>query len=67
MDISEIKKIIEADGGKFIFVEDGKPTMVVCSFDEYKKKLFKEASSVRPASIPKELSGDELKIEDLPL
>lgn len=67
MDINEIKKIIEADGAKFIFIENGTPTMVICSFDEYKKRLFKEASPTRPASVPKELREDELKIEDLPL
>ena len=67
MDINEIKKIIEADGGKFIFVENGTPTMVICSFEDYKKRLFKEANPARPASVHKELREDELKIEDLPL
>lgn len=74
MDINEIKQIIEADGGKFIFVENGKPTLVVCSFDEYKKQLFKaiksdpfDTAQGRPANLPVELREDDLKIDDLPL
>lgn len=73
MDLNEIKRIIEADGGKFIFIEDGKPTMVVCSFEEYKKKLFtgseknlQKSTSARE-TLPRELREDELKIDDLPL
>lgn len=73
MDFNEIKKIIEADGGKFIFIEDGKPTMVVCGFEEYKKKLFigseKNLQKSLPVreTLPRELREDELKIDDLPL
>lgn len=39
MNLDEIKEIIEKDRGKFIIVEDGKPTMVVISFDDYKNLL----------------------------
>jgi PHD/YefM family antitoxin component YafN of YafNO toxin-antitoxin module len=39
MDLNEIKGIIKADGGKFIIVENNKPSLVVISFDEYKKHL----------------------------
>ena len=70
MDLNEIKKIMEADGGKFIIIEDGKPVMVVMSFEEYKSKLnLKEADSDRKEKkqLPKELNDEELKVEDLPL
>ncbi|MBI2626301.1 MAG: hypothetical protein HYW69_01765, partial [Candidatus Nealsonbacteria bacterium] len=40
MDFDEIKNLIEIDGGKFIIVENGKPTIVIASFEEYKKKLI---------------------------
>ena len=40
MDFNEIKEIIEIDGGKFIIVEQGKPIMVVMSFEDYKNKLM---------------------------
>ena len=70
MDLNEIKKIMEADGGKFIIIEDGKPVIVVMSFEEYKSKLnLKEADSDRKEKkqLPKELNDEELKVEDLPL
>ena len=42
MTLDEIKNLIEADKGKFIIVENGKPLLVVMSFDDYKKILEKE-------------------------
>lgn len=76
MDINEIQNLIEIDGGKFIIVEDGKPVMVVISFEEYKKKLFEnkinpvkagQALFASRQAMPKELASDALKLEDLPL
>lgn len=69
MDLNEIKKIIEADGGKFIIVEDGKPVMVVTSFEEYKKRLINKTdkkNNPEKKPIPKELQDGEIKLEDLP-
>ena len=71
MDLNEIKNLIEIDGGKFIIVEEGKPVMVVTSFEDYKKKLIgkKEERPIfiaKPA-LPKELQSEALKLEDLPL
>ena len=42
MDLDEIKSIIEVDGGKFIIVENNKPSLVVISFEDYKKYLGME-------------------------
>lgn len=72
MDLNEIKNLIETDGGKFIIVEDGKPTVVIISFEEYKKRLIeKKANPViiqkEQKIIPKELESGELRLEDLPL
>jgi len=69
MDLNEIKNLIEIDGGKFIIVENGKPTMVVVGFEEYKKKLTGKGSNPRFVSHPvaKELQSEELKLDDLPL
>ena len=67
MDLNEIRQLIEADGGKFIIVENGKPLMVVISFEEYKKKLIKNKPTKKEQKpIPKELQEEELKLEDLP-
>ena len=69
MDINEIKNLIEIDGGKFIIVENGKPAMVIVSFEEYKKKLTEKKNNPRPAAnpAPQELKSEELKLDDLPL
>ncbi len=68
MDINEIKNLIEIDGGKFIIVENGKPVMVVVSFEEYKKKIKNSTAVLQKTNIiPKELESEELKLKDLPL
>jgi len=69
MDLNEIKKIIEEDGGKIIIVENGEPVMVVSSYAEYKKgrgKLESKPKEKILKPLPVELSAEELKIEDLP-
>lgn len=65
MDLNEIKKLIEEDGGKIIIVEHGEPIMVVTSFDDYKKNRTKPEKKL-PKPMPKELEEEDLKIEDLP-
>ena len=72
MELNEIKNLIEIDGGKFIIVEDGKPVMVVISFEDYKNRLIGKKVNptfVRkePKPLPKELESEPLKLEDLPL
>jgi len=72
MDLNEIKKLIEEDGGKIIIVENGEPVIVVTSFADYKKGRVKTDSKVAPPKekepkpLPAELNSEELKIEDLP-
>ena len=69
MDLNEIKKIIEEDGGKVIIVENGEPVIVVTSFADYKKGRERpevKAKEKEPKPLPPELSQEELKIEDLP-
>jgi len=70
MDFEEIKKIIEADGGKFIIIENGKPVMVVTSFKEYKERVLEKRENQPKKErkpVPQELKEEELKVEDLPL
>lgn len=79
MNLNEIKDIIEKDGGKIIIVENDKPTMVVMSFDEYKKnpgQKHNPASSNSPSKPEAEQKfmqeirdeePEELTIDDLPL
>ena len=64
MDLKEIQQIIERDKGKFIIVENGRPIMVIISFEEYKNKVENSKQKIEAPS--QELEGEELKIEDLP-
>ena len=64
MDLKEIQQIVEKDKGKFIIVENGRPVMVIISFQDYKDKIGNSKPKIEAA--PPELDEEELKIEDLP-
>ncbi|MDO8265236.1 MAG: hypothetical protein Q7T34_02610 [Candidatus Parcubacteria bacterium] len=64
MNFEEIQELIEQDGGKFIIVENGKPILVVISFDEYKQKIKKPA--VNPVVIPMDNAAKHVKNFDIP-
>ena len=70
MDLNEIKKLIEEDGGKIIIVENGEPVLVVTSFADYKKGRVKTEPKPKEEKVskplPPELNNEALKIEDLP-
>ena len=65
MDLNEIKKIIEAEGGKIIVVEQGKPILVITSFEDYTKNKLKPEKNDQAPKTP-DLAEEELEIEDLP-
>ncbi len=44
MDFNEIKDIVQKSGGKFIIVENGKPEIVITSFEDFKKELSSKNS-----------------------
>jgi len=67
MDINDIKQFISEDGEKIILMENGKPVVVLMSFNTYQK----EFKSVQPEEIQnnEEINPErkkELTIEDLP-
>jgi PHD/YefM family antitoxin component YafN of YafNO toxin-antitoxin module len=80
MNLEEIKEIIRKSGGKFIIVENGKPEMVIMSFEDFKRDLEESKTSISGArakdeiidspkekpELPEELEEEPLKIEDLP-
>ncbi len=75
MNISEIRQLIENEKGKIIIIEDGKPVMVIMSFEEYLEKVQKEKSGKlfpsphneeEEQKVPAELEEEDLKVEDLP-
>jgi len=38
----EIKEILDAAGGRYIIVENGKPAYIVMNFEEYKEAVLKQ-------------------------
>lgn len=68
MDLKEIKKIIEEEGGKVIVTSEDGPALVIMSLADYRgKKEAKVESRVEPApKVPRELESESLKIDDLP-
>ncbi|MCX6738395.1 MAG: hypothetical protein NTY11_03220 [Candidatus Parcubacteria bacterium] len=82
MDLNQIKKIIDKEGGKVIIVENDQPILVISkiegehqqkmSFDKNKQetqKVFdqkKEISQSTELLAKEELPTEELTVEDLP-
>lgn len=62
MDFDEIRQFISADEEKVILIEDGKPTIVLMSFNTYKKGFDLKGNKKKDVFKEK----DELKVEDLP-
>ena len=66
MDLNEIKSIIKTDGGKFIIVENDKPSLVVLSFEDYQQHLEKTDANQSPSLFKgADKDSDEEKVEDL--
>ena len=63
MDINELKKMVSSVGSKVVIMEDGKPTLVVMSFEDYKKT---KGGEIDDKELPTELEQEPLKVEDLP-
>ncbi|MDO8633626.1 MAG: type II toxin-antitoxin system prevent-host-death family antitoxin [bacterium] len=69
MDLNEIKELLGNGGGKIVVVENGKPTMVILSYAEYKSanagtQALK--SENEPSNFESQAS-EELTVDDLPL
>jgi prevent-host-death family protein len=62
MDFNEIKNLIQQEGGKIIVVENGKPVMVVLSFEDFKARNNKKVEPQGNGN-----NDEELTIDDLPL
>ena len=70
MDFNEIKKFVPDNGERYIFIENGKPVLVLMNFEDYKKRFgnVKEESEKTLPLIPQktEKIKNELTLEDLP-
>jgi len=66
MDLNEIKEIIQKSGGKFIIVEEGKPEIVIMSFEDFKKDLLEKKSPNHEKSVKTEYIPSPEVIPSLP-
>jgi len=69
MDIKEIKKIIDEEGGKVIIGFEGEPSLVIMSLNDYrliKRNKTEEIVKTEAPKIPRELESESLNIDDLP-
>ena len=65
MNIQEIRKIMEEEGGKIIIPGEDSPTLIIMTLDNYRKeKEVKHQNKIN--NPPKELEKESLTIEDLP-
>lgn len=80
MNLEEIKNLMKLDKGKFIIVEEGKPILVVVSFEDYKKMVGSPEELISQQPVPttennqetqdygsEETDEESLNIEDLPV
>jgi len=65
MDLDEIKQLINSDGERVILVENGRPVLVLLSFEDYKKRFNFQKEAEKEKIEPKK-SESELTLEDLP-
>lgn len=70
--LKEIEKLLKKVGGKFIIVEEGRPSYVILDFEEFKKlagySSAREESSESPEAVVEEKpEEDDLTVEDIPL
>ena len=68
MELKEIKKIIEEEGGKIILAQENGPTLIIMKLEDYrgKKEAKAEVKNEQISKVPRELETESLKIDDLP-
>ncbi|RLC39754.1 MAG: hypothetical protein DRH33_01980 [Candidatus Nealsonbacteria bacterium] len=74
MNFNEIKQLINSNGEKVILVEDGKPTLVLMSFEDYRRIVQLPSKEKKSETFQNQSSSGqvnqeekkELTLEDLP-
>jgi len=73
MDLNEVKKLVNGRGEKVILMENGNPTIVLLSYEEYKRmngdENIGDDLAVEPSESAEnthESTGNALTLEDLP-
>ncbi|MCH8048683.1 hypothetical protein IIC44_01125 [Patescibacteria group bacterium] len=69
MDLEELKNILKKDKGKIIIVENGKPVMIISSYEYDEESKSKQEEVVEPLLRDEDIGSipGELTIDDLPL
>lgn len=68
MNINEIKKIIEEEGGKIIIPGENGPTIIIMTLDDYRNGKVNNYKKPEPknSTSTREVEKDSLRIDDLP-
>ena len=68
MELKEIKKLIEEEGGKIILAQENGPTLIIMKLEDYRgrKETKAEIKTEQVSKVPRELEAETLKIDDLP-
>jgi len=75
MDLNDVKKFVNCNGERVILMEDGNPTMVLLSYEDYKKISNGLQNDTQPNLFDVSKNNDnkkqnrienELTLEDLP-
>jgi len=68
MNINEIKKIIEEEGGKIIIPGENSPTLIIMTLDDYRNGKINNYKKSEPknSTSTREVEKDSLRIDDLP-
>jgi prevent-host-death family protein len=72
MDFQELKQLINSNGERIILVENGKPTIVLMSFEDYRKMAQGSESreiekpEIQNNQIQENRERKELTLDDLP-
>ncbi|HNP79427.1 MAG TPA: hypothetical protein PKI00_01080 [Candidatus Pacearchaeota archaeon] len=67
MDLNEIKKLIQEEKAKIIIADPNGTSLIVLDYEEYKKLKGIKSTKEETKEMPKELEGEPLKVDDLPL
>lgn len=68
MNINEIKKIIEEEGGKIIIPGENGSTIIIMTLDDYRNGKINNYKKSEPknSTSEREVEKDSLRIDDLP-
>jgi len=68
MNFKKIKEFLNNnEQGKVLIIEDGEPTSIIISYEEYQKLKGETSSSKEEKETQNESSSNEITLDDLPV